>query len=350
MLLRTTIVAALLTLLLPAQTRPREGRGGGTPPRLEHLTFQERSFQSTALGRTVNYGVFLPKDYDAPEQKERRYPLLLWLHGMFEDHRRFAVRGGAGVLDRMVGSGDLPPMVFVTANGDRASFYVNGKDTEAYEDLIVKDLLAQVAASYRVAESREQRAILGVSMGGFGALKIALKHPALFGTVAAHSAAILPPDPDNLGPRFKRMLESDFGKRMGLDRIYGNPIDKAKWRAENPIALVETIDKEQLRGLQIYFDCGSADRYEFDETNLALHEALDKRGIAHTWKLVDGGGHGWESGYNGKCLPESLSFVARALSAKAGRAGLEGLLAPVGEGGKDDGRQAPASRPAPKDR
>lgn len=346
MLPRTTVVAALLALLLPAQTRPREGRGGGTPPRLEHLTFQERSFQSPALGRTVNYGVFLPKEYETPEAKERRYPLLLWLHGMFEDHRRFGVRGGAQVLDRMVGAGDLPAVVFVTANGDRASFYVNGKDTEAYEDLIVKDLLAHLGQTYRIAESREQRAILGVSMGGFGALKIALKHPELFGTVAAHSAAILPPDPDNLGPRFKRMLESDFGRRMGLDRIYGNPIDKAKWRAENPIALAETIAKDQVRGLQIYFDCGSADRYEFDETNLALHEALDKRGIAHTWKLVDGGGHGWESGYNGKCLPESLAFVARALSAKAGRAGLEGLLAPGGEGGQG----APTSRPAAKDR
>ena len=88
----------------------------------------------------------------------------------------------------------------MTANGSRSSFYINGKKTGKYEDLIAKDLIQHVNATYRVETDRAQRALMGVSMGGFGALKIALRFPKLFGVVAAHSAALLPADSENLHP------------------------------------------------------------------------------------------------------------------------------------------------------
>ena len=76
--------------------------------------------------------------------------------------------------------------------------YMNGETGGDIEDLIVDDLVSHLQQRYRLSDRREDRAIMGVSAGGFGALKIALRHPDVFGAVATHSAAILPADPDDL--------------------------------------------------------------------------------------------------------------------------------------------------------
>ena len=65
--------------------------------KLEHLTYAEKSFESAALERETQYGVYLPKGYGDEENADRKYPLIIWLHGMWENHSRFQYRGGAPV-------------------------------------------------------------------------------------------------------------------------------------------------------------------------------------------------------------------------------------------------------------
>ncbi len=330
MILRTSLaVAVAIISCLEAQGRR------SSMPKLENLVFEQSTFESKALRRKASYGVFLPKDYKSQAQKQ--YPLVIWLHGMFEDHMRFATRGGAPILDRMTGKGQVPRMIFVTANGGRSSFYVNGKDSGKNEDLIIVDLLAHLEETYRIAKDPGMRAIMGVSMGGFGALNIALRHPKLFRVVASHSAAIFPPDPDNLSERHQRALEG-WGKRLGLDRIYGKPLEKKRWQANNPLHIIASSHRRDLAGLKIYFDCGSADRYEFDSGNESLHKLMEQRDIDHSWQLVDGGGHGWASGYNTARLPHSLAFVAKEFTLAKGKSGLESLL-PAGESDRGKGEK-----------
>ena len=151
------------------------------------------------------YGIYLPKDYDDEANKDKTWPLIIWLHGMWEDHMRFHMRGGAPLLDKAVTDGELPPCIFVTANGSRSSMYVNRED-EKWEDLISKDLLQHVTKSFRVSKERQRRAIMGISMGGMGALRIAMTQPKLFGAVAAHSSAVFSEDPEDLPPRMKLSL------------------------------------------------------------------------------------------------------------------------------------------------
>ena len=165
---------------------------------------------------------------------------------------------------------------------------------------------------YRVGKDRSQRALMGVSIGGFGALKIALHHLDKFGSVAAHSSAVFPADPEkmpaNYAGQVQRMLE-----RGGLDAVFGNPIEKDKWAREMPTALVTSIDLEKLKTLRIYFDAGTADRYGFAPLNKDLHDVLEKRGVPHTFELVEGGGHSWGSGSLQKQLVKSLKFVGAGL-------------------------------------
>lgn len=310
--LLTAALASAVAASLLAQNpdRPRRERREAPPVELKHLTFREQTFRSEAVGADVKYGIYLPKDYDAPVGKDRRWPLVVWLHGMWEDHTRFHTRGGAEVLDRCIGDGTMPPCVFVSADGGRTSMYVNRKD-QRWEDLITHDLLAHLAEKYQVSDQRDQRAILGVSMGGMAALRIAFTKPELFGAVGAHSSAVFPEDPEQLPERIKGMAN-----RLGLDEVFGSPIQKGPWQQANPLCLANAADVAQLHTLRIYFDAGTDDRYGFAAGNELLHQALEKRGVPHTWRLIQGGGHSWGAGFQDQTLPHSFAMVGAMFAGK----------------------------------
>lgn len=328
------LAALLITTCLSADASAQRERGrrGQAKVKLSNLVYKTGTMKSEALKRKVTYSVFLPKDYDAKENTQTRYPTIFFLHGMFEDHQRFYSRGGAPVLDKLVGNGSLPKLVFVCVNDfSRSSFYINGKRLKV-EDMILQELVPHIEKTWRCKKGRAHRALLGVSMGGFGVLKIAFKHPGVFGVVASHSAAILPEDPDKLLDVFP--WAERYSDRM-IKPVFGRPVDDKLWAAENPLSLARKLDPDTLKGLKVYFDCGDQDRYGFHQPNIELHEVLDEREIQHTWRLVKGGNHGWNSretpnGYNQTALPHSLRFIAAAWTQKRAIKGLSGLL-----GGKD---------------
>lgn len=295
--------------------RPRRDRRDAAPVELQHLTFKTERFRSDAVARDVEIGVYLPKAYDDPKQKDAKWPLVVWLHGMHEDHMRFHERGGAAVLDQCLGDGRLPPCVFVSANGGRTSMYFNRKD-QRWEDLITVDLLAHLTKEYRLSEKREQRAILGVSMGGMAALRIAFTKPELFGAVGAHSAAVFAEDPDQLPERLR-----GYASRLGFDEVFGNPIEKEPWQKANPLCIANAVDAEVLGTLRIYFDAGTEDRYGFATGNQLLHDALAKKKVAHTWRLIEGGGHSWGSGFQDQTLPHSFAMVGAMFAGKPATSG-----------------------------
>lgn len=336
LLIPTTAFLLGLASAMPAQRR----RGADVPPpKLAHGTYTEHEFDSAAMGRKIPYGVYLPDSYAAPENKDKKYPLVIWLHGMWEDHMRFHLRGGSQALDDMIGSGAVPELVLVCPSPGRNTFYINGKDSGRAEDLIVQDLLQHIDATYRVESERSKRALMGVSMGGMAALRIAFQHPDLFGTVATHSAALFPADLDQLSDRFKKVMTSQWVAPM-LKETFGDPVDPELWKANSPMALAQDLPKDQLRELAIYFDAGTKDRYEFHLTNEALHGILEARGVPHTWHKIEGGGHSWGDGLAASALHQSLEFVAQQFARAAGKDALRGLLQPAtseGNGGNGHG-------------
>jgi enterochelin esterase-like enzyme len=321
-LLIATAAAVLLVPDLCAQRGDRDGRGrpGGeaAPVALKAFDFKEAQFTTKNLTEgSGRYGIYLPKGWDAEANKDKKYPWIVWLHG-FGGYREFQTDGGASTLDALRSSGELPELVLVTfvAPGGRRgrSVYVNGEASGKIEDAIVQDLVAQVQKDYPVADRREQRAIMGISIGGFAALKIALRHPDVFGAVGAHSSAIFPDDPKKLPPEY----EGQVGRALqqGLAAVFGDPIDPAKWAAEMPMGLVRNAGKDKFAKLRIYFDAGSEDRYGFAKPNQELSKLMTEKGIEHTFRLVQGGGHAWGSPSMLENLKASLKFVAAAVAGK----------------------------------
>ncbi|HYL99384.1 MAG TPA: alpha/beta hydrolase-fold protein [Blastocatellia bacterium] len=247
---------------------------------------QYSSFHSDALGRDLNFAIQLPPSYN--QDANRRYPVLYFLHGMFGNEREFERRGVAAAVEKMRADGKFGDFILVAPAGGN-SFYINAKGGARYEDAIVKDLVSYIDGHYRTISNRGGRAIQGISMGGFGALMIAFKHPEMFSSVTAHCAALFTELPKPNGSDQRSM----FMQRM-IGNIFGEPPDDDFFQSNNPIHLAQ-VDAAAIKksGLKIYFDVGEQDRYGFQKTNPVLDEQLTKEGIPHEFHIFPGS-HGWE--------------------------------------------------------
>jgi S-formylglutathione hydrolase FrmB len=261
------------------------------------------SFRSAALGRDVAYVVDLPASY---AESDRRYPVVYALHGLFESSAFWERRGLAPILKGLADKGTVPEMVVVAVDGGN-SFFVNAPGG-AYEDLVSKDLIAHVEASYRVVPGRSGRALLGISMGGYGALRMAFHNPEAFAAAATHSAMLLEkvPSPQEGAGRWHM---------AAFNRVFGDPIDTGLWAAADPLQLVDKVDAKALPLL--YFDCGTEDRFGLYVGNKDLHERLTARGVKHEFGLYPGD-HGYE--YVRSVLERSLRFLGGALQPAGAKA------------------------------
>jgi S-formylglutathione hydrolase FrmB len=190
--------------------------------------------------------------------------------------------------EKMETDGKIGEFIIVSPAGGN-SFYINSKGGVRYEDAIVKDLIPYIESTYRAIGTRNGRAIQGISMGGFGALMIAFKHPELFSSVTTHCAALFTELPKPSGdPRRAQFIASLIGN------IFGDPPDDEFFQSNNPIKLAEVSAAAiKKSGIKIYFDVGEQDRYGFQQTNKVFDDKLNAVGIPHEFHLFPGP-HGWE--------------------------------------------------------
>lgn len=272
---------------------------------------QYASFRSEALGQDLPYAIQLPPSYN--EQTNRRYPVLYFLHGMFGNEREFERRGVAAEIDKLRTSGVIGDLIIVSPAG-KNSFYLNSKTGVRYEDAIVADLIPYIEKTYRTIGTPGGRAIQGISMGGFGALLIAFKHPEMFSSVTTHCAALFTTLPAATGDDRR----SQFIRSL-LQDTFGTPPDEAFYQANNPIKLgVSNAAAINKSGLKIYFDCGDQDRYGFQETNKVLDQQLTQAGVTHEFHIFPGN-HGWE--YMISVADHSYGFLWKNFSAGKSAAG-----------------------------
>jgi S-formylglutathione hydrolase FrmB len=258
------------------------------------------SLHSKILSRPVPYCVVLPSSFDA--DKARHFSILYFLHGLGDNAQFFVHSGAWNLADDMRERGELKDFLVVTPDGG-ASFYINSKDgTQPYENFLLEEFFPFIERHYRAAPGRAHRAIAGISMGGYGALHLAFRHPQLFIAVSAHSPALIVKLPVFLGP-------TPNSPRAGiLGSVFGIPPDQPFWDRNSPIQLARTAN---LTDLKIYFDCGDQDDYGFDSGAIALDKLLTSRRIAHEFHLY-AGRH--DPGYFGEHLPASLVFASHAFS------------------------------------
>ena len=244
--------AAIIIAALPAAAGP----AGAQAPTGVVVT---DTIWSQALGTHKSLVVYLPPSYGA--NRARRYPVAYYLHGLGGDETNWVKLGGVAlVMDSLVAAG-MPEMIVAMPDGDD-SWYTTynvlldaagcrrmlpkGGDFEHdcvawphYDDYIVFDVVRHVDAKYRTMPTAARRAIAGLSMGGYGAVTLALQYPATFSAAASHSGVLSPmefaPPPFGRGPFTRSRTDSAAAARFGAQNaerfrvVFGS--DSSSWRA-----------------------------------------------------------------------------------------------------------------------
>ena len=243
------------------------------------------AINSRVLIQVVHYCVYLPPDYDASSTQHpaKRYPVLYFLHGLGDNEQTLFNSGGWTLLEDLRNQHKMSDFLIVAPEG-RRSFYINSADNSVrYNDFFLKEFLPQIEKKYRIRSGRAARAIGGISMGGYGALRFAFAHPQLFSAVSAQSAALITESPRTL----------DSASRAGsplsgvLAAVFGNPINVPQWTANSPFVLAKK-NAAALKKMAIYFNCGQDDNYGFEKGAAALHDELQKEGLKHEYHSYPG--------------------------------------------------------------
>ncbi len=250
-----------------------------TPPGLHFMTVK-----SAALKRRADIAFYVPQGLRAGP-----LPLVTLLHGVYGSHWAWLFKGGAHeVLHRLMEKESLPPMMLAMPSdglwGD-GSGYVRHAEAD-YARWIVEE----VPAAAGLVEPNcigAPRFLCGLSMGGYGALRLGALHPEAYAGISAHSSI------------------TDVGQMQGFVEETPGEFDLAE---DRPLQVLACIKMNAHRLPPLRFDCGSEDI--LIEHNRSLHHELDRSGIPHAYEEFPGG-HTWE--YWHEHLADSLRFFSRQL-------------------------------------
>ncbi len=273
---------------------------GGQTSASQNARIQTIQFESKLVRATLPYNVLLPPDYNSPIAKTKRYPVVYLLHGLTGHYNNWIEK--THLTDNVTAY----QFIIVMPEGNNG-WYTDSANVpiEKYESYIIQELIPDVEQRFRASSVREGRAIAGLSMGGYGALKFAVKHPELFIFAASMSGALDAAswtEADLKGFEFIwKTLEPVYGAANSETRTAN---DLGKLYRELPAARIAALP-------YIYLDCGTEDGLL--QTNRAFADILVKQKIPHEYRQLPGN-HAWP--YWDAQIQEVLKIAAKSLRAR----------------------------------
>jgi S-formylglutathione hydrolase len=319
------LLATLAALLAAAAGSRAAAQAAKTAGTVEHVRVHGASLVGNLSGDAADrmVSVYLPPGY--AEAKTRRYPVVYLLHGFTDNDDRWFGRVqhfvnvpqaadkalAAGTRDLII----VMPNAFTKFKG---SMYSNSVVTGDWESFIARDLVAYVDAHYRTIASATGRGLAGHSMGGYGVLRIGMRHPSIFSSVYALSPCCMVPNlapPASTGPSRAEAVKTqdevdkaDFGTLAQLASAAAwspnpknppffidlptrdgqpQPLVLAKWAANAPLAMVDSHLKS-LKGLTgLAIDAGDKDE-GIAATVQTLHAILAANDVPHVFEIYEG--------------------------------------------------------------
>ncbi|MGV3709208.1 MAG: alpha/beta hydrolase [Gemmatimonas sp.] len=340
-----TIVAALCALTALMASQPAMAQSAtaqsATAQSATKGSTRTDSFWSPSLGVQKDVRIYLPPSYHT--SGSRRYPVLYYLHGLYGSEKNWIESGKIDVtMDSLLAMGKATEAIIVMPDGDdawwtTANMFADMNACRAdtvrkepaatycvpwlrYDDYVARDLVSYIDGKYRTVASRNGRGIGGLSMGGYGAVTLALAYPTLFAAAASHSGVL---SPRFIGPR-PYAPPSTYGQdSIGLKTASGGlwrylrvsfGLDTLGWNARDPgrlAARAQKITKGKMPALLI--DCGTADGHVHE--NRDFHATLTTLGVSHQYAEWPGN-HDWN--YWRAHVPESITFLLSHLDSGTG--------------------------------
>lgn len=305
--------------------------------------FTEKKFFSNALNREETYYISFPTGYNEADTTTK-YPVIIFLHGATVDAKFMKDKIDAAIIFPLTSPAfkNIHNVIFVIPDGScepfLGSFYTNSVLYGNYEDYIWRDLISEVRKNYNTFPFKEKWSIMGHSMGGYGSMKIALKHPGNFAGIASLSGPLHITHYDEILP----VILEEQGGKAPYNFTYNGSISKlvysmagafspdllaspqvkfpinqdgtlnqevvALWDEHNPINMISNWKGNP--SLAIYMYCGGADEYKIQPMNQMFSDSLTKYSIAHTYETDENGDH-----VNSllKSFPKALNFLVNVM-------------------------------------
>jgi enterochelin esterase-like enzyme len=227
-------------IVAPAETTPPP------TPCAEPGGIEIGGFDSVVAGESMRYRIYLPPCYGLDGHV---YPALYMFGGNIHDDAIWDRLGLDEAAEAAIAAGEIPPLLIVMPdNGWLANTTTSGPNS--YEGFVIAELIPHIEANYCAWSAADGRAVGGISRGGYWSLMMAFRRPDLFGSVGAHSPAL---------------------------------IDSHAGPAEDPVITGATSD---LGALRIWVDIGERDPYLVEAQ--PLHEALVSAAVTHEWHVNEG--------------------------------------------------------------
>jgi S-formylglutathione hydrolase FrmB len=294
-------------------------------------------FYSASLKRRMTYRVLLPAGYET--HPELSYPLLVLLHGRNYTHQR-EWQANSNLTQLLQGT----ELIAVLPEGDD-SYYTNAaqKPEDRYEDYIVQDLMMDVRSFYRIRSDRAAHGIGGISMGGWGALNLGMRHPDVFAFVASLSA---PLDITSQSFSWRRPFNARY-----LRKIFGQ--EGSRQRAAYDIYKLDKARAADLHDTYFFLTCGTEEGLL--DPNRRMARAMQDSALNYKYSEVPGA-HNWNN-WN-QVLPQMIAAAREKLGAPmtnpaspgAPKANLPGFTTPPAPAKPDSVIPNPKPHPRASDR
>jgi len=301
--------------------------------------FQQKTIYSKALKQGKTYYVGLPKGYNQSDTITK-YPVIIFLHGASVTATEMV--NSLELLLLFINTNNLAKVIFIIPDGScepyKGSFYTNSALYGNYEDYIIHDVVEEIGSKYNTYNRREKWSIMGHSMGGYGAMKIALKYPGNFVGVSALSGPLNITYLDELLPA----ICSEHGSVPPYDFTYSgsvtklvysmagafspnpastppilfplnsagtfDPTVKSMWEKHNPINFIGEWKGSPAMAIHTY--CGEKDEFKLVRANQMFSDTLDKYKISHTYYQDPYGDHSTSLFTS---LPQGINFLYQVM-------------------------------------
>ncbi|HEY7389044.1 MAG TPA: alpha/beta fold hydrolase [Bryobacteraceae bacterium] len=309
-----------LPLLLPlafaaAYAADSVPSGAAIKGTVEKIKVHGKSLEGNLEGDSPDRDVFvyLPPSYN--QQANRRYPVVYFLHGYGVNAERYwNMMTVPETADKLMGAGTAHEMILVHPDAFtiyNGSMYSNSPTTGDWEAFIVRDLVSYIDSHYRTIATREGRGLAGHSMGGYGTVRLGMKHPEVFSALYAMSSCCLMNNPQPrpaaaAANQTKQGRSGAFAKVLSAEAAAWSPNPRnppeffdlpekdgtfhpevaALWIANSPLAMVDQYVPNLKQYHAIAMECGLQDG--LIASNKQLDETLVKLGVPHTFETYEG--------------------------------------------------------------
>ncbi len=300
--------------------------------------------------------IYLPPGYAT---SAKRYPVLYLLHGIGDDNMDFAENEGQfttiqDLMDTGIAAQRFREMIIVTPDEKTnwfGSFYTNSSATGNWDDFTAIELVHYIDNRYRTIARAASRAIAGHSMGGYGAISLAMKHPDIFSIAYGMNSALISPGGE-INPGDSQVKEFVLAKtaqdykdlfakkqyvavglltvaqafspnlsspplyidkpfRMDRNKVVINPLPYEKWLEHDVVRMADKYKANLLKLRGLKFDSGYEDEYKFIPINSrAFSKKLTELGIPHSFEEYNGDHRNRLWGLNGRIYLELLPFIS----------------------------------------